>query len=127
MPNLLIVFLGGGLGSVLRYLAKVLWEENSSFVFPYPTFIVNILGSLFLGFVAGLIMYKANFLSPSMRIFLMVGIAGGFTTFSSYSLEIVSLFRNGHFYMALFYSVGSVIISLLAIVLGGLLSKSLWG
>ena len=121
--NILLVFLGGGLGSVLRYLVKVFCEKNLIGVFPYSTFSVNILGSFFIGFVCALVFYKTSLISPQLKLFLTVGVAGGFTTFSSYSFEVVELFKNGHFIAGCVYSVLSVIISLAAVICGVLSAK----
>lgn len=126
MINVLMVFLGGGIGSVLRYLLKVECEKNICGVFPYATFSVNIIGSLFLGMIAALVLCRENCMSNPMKLFLMVGIAGGFTTFSTYSVEVVNLFRSGHFLSACLYASLSVIISLAAVVCGALIVKSLW-
>ena len=121
--NVFLVFLGGGLGSVLRYLVKVFCEKNLIGVFPYSTFSVNILGSFFIGFVCALVFYKTSFISPQLKLFLTIGVAGGFTTFSTYSFEVVELFRNGHFAVGCVYSVLSVIISLAAVICGVLSAK----
>ena len=123
MMNILLVFLGGGLGSVFRYLVKIFCERNLSGVFPYATFCVNVAGSFFIGFVCALVFYKTSFISPQLKLFLIIGVAGGFTTFSTYSFEVVELFRNGHFAVGCVYSVLSVIISLAAVICGALSAK----
>ena len=81
--NILLVFLGGGLGSVFRYLVKIFCERNLSGVFPYATLCVNVAGSFFIGFVCALVFYKTSFISPQLKLFLTIGVAGGFTTFST--------------------------------------------
>ena len=126
MINVIVVFLGGGIGSVLRYLGKILCEKSLSGVFPYATFSVNIIGSFFIGFITALMFYKTNFVSPQIKLFLTIGLAGGVTTFSTYSFEVVSLFREGHFIIGCVYSILSVIMSLGAVVIGALLAKYIW-
>ena len=121
-----MIFLGGGAGSVLRYLVKILCEKNLGGLFPYATFGVNIIGSFFLGFITALMFYKTNFVGPQIKLFLTIGLAGGFTTFSTYSLEVITLFKEGHFVFGCVYSVLSVIMSLGAVVIGALLAKYIW-
>ena len=88
--NVFLVFLGGGLGSVLRYLVKVFCEKNLIGVFPYSTFSVNILGSFFIGFVCALVFYKTSLISPQLKLFLTVGVAVG-----CYSLSLLFFFGGG--------------------------------
>lgn len=123
MINVLMVFLGGGIGSVLRYLLKIGCDKSFCAVFPYATFSVNIIGSLFLGMLATLALCRENCMSSSMKLFLMVGIAGGFTTFSTYSVEIINLFRSEHFITAFAYALLSVLLSLAAVIVGAMIVK----
>ena len=118
MKSLLIVALGGGLGSVGRYLLSgwilhrvVAWQ------FPLGTFVVNVLGCLFVGLVGGLVV-KHDLLSPDWRLFLFTGIAGGFTTFSAFGLETFYLLRKDEIGVAAAYVVLSVLIGLLVLWAG---------
>jgi len=121
--NLVAVFLGGGLGSVLRYLLGALLCKNISSVFPIATFLINIFGSLFLGFVLGLFMAKGH-ANPQLKLFLTVGIAGGFTTFSTFTVETFNLFKDGHGYLAFIYPVSSIILGFIAVLIGFYLART---
>lgn len=112
-----LVFLGGGLGSTLRYAINVLCGRTLGTNFPYSTFIINITGSLVMGLIAGYLAFKGEALQP-WRIFLMTGILGGYTTFSAFSLDAVTLYERGEMGMAVFYVVGSVVLSIAGLVAG---------
>jgi len=116
------VFLGGGIGSVLRYLCNLFFIKNVPYGYPYATFFENILGSLFLGFILGVFMAKDG-LNPNLKLFLTVGIAGGFTTFSTFTFETFGLLKSGHTILALIYPVSSIALGFLAVVAGFYLSR----
>lgn len=117
LKSFLIVGLGGGLGSVLRYLVSVVTHKFYKGGFPLATFGINILGSLFIGILIG-IYGKNPDINTSQKLLLVTGFCGGFTTFSAFSLENVSLIQNGQFSIALFYTLSSVFVGLLAVFLG---------
>jgi len=118
-----MIFLGGGIGSVLRYLLKIFCDKNFGEFLPYGTFAANILGSLFLGFVVALAFKRTDLLDTNTKLFLTVGIAGGFTTFSTYSLETVNLIKQGYLGVGIFYSLISLLLGVVAIYLGIYLAK----
>lgn len=122
--NLIAVFLGGGIGSVLRYLLGAIFGKNFETVFPFATFLINITGSLFLGFVLGLFMAKTN-VNTQLKLFLTVGVAGGFTTFSTFTVETFNLFKDGHNYLALIYPISSIIIGFGAVLAGFYLARTI--
>lgn len=122
--NFLAVFLGGGIGSLLRYLLGTVFGKNFNTVFPVATFLINILGSLFLGFVLGLFVAKGHSNHP-LRLFLTVGIAGGFTTFSTFSVETFHLFKDGHSALALIYPVSSIALGFGAVLVGFYLARTM--
>ena len=115
MKSLLIVAVGGGLGSIGRYaLSGWVLHRLISWQFPLGTFVVNVLGCLFVGLLGGLVV-RHDLLSSEMRLFLFTGIAGGFTTFSAFGLETFYLLRKGEVAIAATYVVLSVIVGILAL------------
>ena len=124
MLNSLMIFLGGGTGSVLRYLVKVLCDKTLPLNYPWGTFSVNILGSLILGFAVAFFIDKPQ-VDTSVKLFFTVGITGGFTTFSTFSLDIVNLIKQGNVSICLLYIIASLLLSVLALYAGMLLAKCL--
>ena len=124
MKQLLFIGLGGFIGSILRYLVSKLNLSVHFLSIPVGTLSVNIIGSLVIGFIAGIAM-KSEIISPDVRLFLMVGVCGGFTTFSSFSLENMMLLQNGQYFSALIYTLSSVIFSIMAVYLGYIISNIL--
>lgn len=118
--NFILVFIGGGLGSGLRYiLSKYL---NASTLIPYGTLIANIGGSLILGIALGWAI-KTNNLSTPTNLLISVGFCGGFTTFSTFSFENYALLKSGDYFPFLLYFFGSLLIGLLSIIAGVFISK----
>jgi len=114
LKNFLLVGLGGGIGSMLRYGTSLLFTSR---YFPYSTLAVNIIGSFIIGLVLGMSLKSEYFLS-NWKLFLATGICGGFTTFSSFSAENVELLQTGKTLSALMYIVASVVLGLVAAWLG---------
>ena len=111
MTNYILVFVGGGLGATARYWLQGFVYAKSGTSFPFGTLAVNVLGC----FVIGLIMssMEERFLvQPSIRVFITIGILGGFTTFSAFSFETISLFRDGEALFALINALGSLLLCL---------------
>ncbi|MBB5052727.1 CrcB protein [Afipia massiliensis] len=115
--NYLLVFVGGGLGASLRHAVNVGCARAWGLNFPYGTFLINITGSLVMGLIAGYLAFKGDASQP-WRLFIMTGILGGYTTFSAFSLDAVTLYERGEMGMALFYVVGSVVLSIAGLVAG---------
>jgi len=101
MLRYLYVALGGAIGSMLRYALSGVDFKISNGIFPTGTLLVNLLGSLVIGFLWG--MFDRFDFSPLIRVFLFVGIMGGFTTFSSFSLENLNLLLDGEIKTAVIY------------------------
>ncbi len=119
--KVLFVFLGGGIGSALRYLiAKHM--NNGTIGITYGTLLVNILGSLLIGILLGL-SAKNNILTQNQTLLLAVGFCGGFTTFSTFAFENAMFIKNGDYLNFVIYTLGSVIIGILAVFLGLFLAK----
>ncbi len=117
MNSFLLIGLGGALGSMLRYAVMVLATRFFGVGFPYGTLIVNILGSLAMGLLIGWGAHRTQ-IDPQLRNFIAVGVLGGFTTFSTFSLDVVTLFQREPNYLALVYIMLSVTVSVIALMLG---------
>lgn len=125
MRNLLLVGLGGCAGSMLRYLAAGLAQRLSgSLWFPAGTLCVNIAGSLAIGVLAGLAEHRA-LLTPATRMLVLVGLLGGFTTFSTFSYETLALLREGQMMAAGVYVGAHLVCGLGAVWLGYALSAAI--
>ena len=123
MKILLWVFLGGGLGSSLRYGLHLLFKNTTS-QYPIGTFTANLIGCLLIGIFFG-ILHKLNVLKEEAHFFFIVGFTGGLTTFSSFALDNVHLFKSGSLLQPLIYSFGSIIMGILMVVIGLWFSKTL--
>lgn len=122
--NILIVGLGGGIGSILRYLCQKWVNESYQHNFPIATFLVNVFGCLLIGVFYAL-GEKGNILSPQTRLLLITGLCGGFTTFSTFAFENMSLLRTGDTFYFLLYAVGSVVLGIAAVYIGSFIIKLL--
>ena len=116
MKGLLLVFLGGGLGSSLRYWIGLYLNSYKSGI-PYGTFAANIIGSLIIGIVLGLSL-KNNYLSNNTILFLATGFCGGFTTFSAFAYENHLFLKSGDFMTFALYTIASFIIGFAAVFFG---------
>ena len=120
------VALGGALGSAARYWCSGLVANAMGETFPWGTLIVNVSGSLVIGFIAAVSGPDGRFLiPPEARQFMLVGILGGFTTFSSFSLQTLSLARDGEWLLAGANIVGSVVLCLIAVWAGHMLAATI--
>jgi CrcB protein len=114
-----LVGLGGALGSLARHgLNHVIHQRNLSATFPIGIFVINVLGSALIGAVVGLVASGRVSLSFEARTFVIVGLLGGFTTFSSFSLDTLALIRDGHLESAVWNVIGQVGLSLIAVWAG---------
>ena len=115
----LLVAGGGAVGSVARHgLNHLIRERHVAETFPLGIFLINVLGSGLIGIVAGALTSSRWTVSFEMRTFIVVGLIGGFTTFSSFSLDTFALIRDGHTIQAAWNVVGQVGLSLVAVALG---------
>jgi CrcB protein len=109
------VAVGGAIGSVGRFWLTIVMTALTGPRFPWGTLLINVLGSMVIGLVAGLTLTPARVgMHPDIRIFLMTGVCGGFTTFSAFSLQTLELMQTGDVVPALGYAVGSVVLCVLA-------------
>ena len=120
MKELLYIFVGGGIGSTLRYIASLLWQHlrlhpaYSDIIFPWPTLIVNIVGCLLIGLFYA---HSASWhLKPETTLMLTTGLCGGLPTFSTFSYESITLLRTGHTTLFIIYISTSIILGLAAVL-----------
>lgn len=119
LRTLMLVALGGGVGSVLRHLvSKAVYKWFPTFI-PVGTFVVNVLGCFVIGLLYGLALRNTS-CQGDIKVLLMTGLCGGFTTFSAFALENVSLLQSGEYMQAALYISASVVMGVLA-VFGGII------
>ena len=116
--NPLLVFLGGGLGAVSRYLLTSFIGNQVGGNFPFGTFTANVLGSFCMGFAMFCFMSRGVAVPEHIRLLLLVGFLGGFTTFSSFSMETVSLLQNQHIVSSIMNVAGNVCLGIGAVLAG---------
>ena len=122
IKNLLLVGLGGAVGSMLRYLTSALINKYCTSLFPWATFTINMLGCLLIGFLVALA-EKQPWAGDGFKYLFITGFCGGYTTFSAFANENFGLFNGGHTVTALLYIMGSVVCGLLAVGAGLLLGR----
>jgi CrcB protein len=124
----LIISLGGALGTAARYWLATWVALRFGETFPFGTMIINVLGSFIIGFFAALTLPEGRLLvSPQLRNFVMIGICGGFTTFSSFSFQTLRLLQDGQITWASLNILGSVILCLVGVWLGYALAMMMNG
>ncbi|WP_298760384.1 fluoride efflux transporter CrcB [uncultured Psychroserpens sp.] len=116
MKQLLLVFLGGGIGSAIRFLIGKQFTFDS-FHFPWATFIVNLIGSFIIGIVFGYMLVKGK-IANDLFVFLVAGFCGGFTTYSAFAHESISLLKAGQTQLFLTYVLSSIFIGFFCVWLG---------
>jgi CrcB protein len=124
MGVILSVGVGGGLGAMIRYFVAG-WVQPAGATFNWGIFVINITGGLVMGLIVEASALKLN-LSPELRAFLTTGILGGYTTFSTFSLDSVLLLQKGQYGLAAGYIIGSVVLSILALFAGLYLVRAVY-
>jgi CrcB protein len=117
IKNLFLVLLGGGLGSISRYLLSFYLTKNNVSNFPWATFIANSVGCLLIGLFFGYIQ-KNNLQNETLKLLLITGFCGGFTTFSTFSLENIQFIQNQNYNLAITYTLASLFVGFLAVIIG---------
>lgn len=118
------VAIGSALGGLARWSITSWIQARAGLAFPWGTFTVNATGALLLGFLSRVALATPA-ISPEMRLFLTVGLCGGYTTFSTYSYETAVLVEHGEYGRATAYAIGSMLVSLVALFLGFMLARLL--
>lgn len=125
MNTISLIFIGAGLGGVLRYGVSTginnLFNKN----FPYGTLVVNVSGSLLMGFLFVIILERFQSIAPQLRALLLIGFLGGYTTFSSFSIETINLMENANWFPAIVNILLSTILCLMAAWMGVILGRNL--
>ncbi len=114
----MLIFFGAGIGGVLRY-----WVSNSIYLilgrqFPYGTLIVNVSGCFLMGLLFVITLERVDGFGPEVRALLLIGLLGGYTTFSSFSIETINLFENGNWFSAIMNMLLSTVVCVIAAWLG---------
>lgn len=122
IKNLFLVAIGGASGSVLRYLVHWIVSKKTLSTFPYQTFIVNIIGCLLIGILVGYLA-KNQAQNETLKLLLITGFCGGFTTFSAFGLENINMIQNQNYQLAFIYTSLSLVLGILAVSLGIFISK----
>lgn len=122
MLKIILVLFGGALGTLGRYYLSAWPHKNLEILFPWGTLLVNALGGFIIGLAWGMV--ESLNLSPNIRTFFFIGILGGFTTFSTYALETLNLFREGNFKLALINVLANNFAALLLVFAGFIISRS---
>jgi CrcB protein len=125
MLNIALVAIGGAIGSVARYLVGVWSVRLAGPNFPWGTFTVNVVGAFLIGLLMEIIARRFD-ASAEMRVFVVTGIIGGFTTWSSFTLDAVVLFERGDIGLSALYLMGSLVVSFAAIFAGLALGRALF-
>jgi len=121
MKNLLLVGIGGFLGSISRYSVSIVITKIFPITFPLGTFTINIVGSFLIGLIYGIIEEYPPL--SAYRLFFATGFCGGFTTFSSFSAENLALLEKGEYLLFVAYSLGSLILGIIFVFVGVMSSK----
>ena len=116
IKDIILVGIGSGIGGICRYLISHAMNHGFN-GFPWGTFTVNVAGCLLIGILWGATSRLQNF-SPSFSLFLMVGFCGGFTTFSTFSKEGLTMLQANNYLLFSFYAIGSVVLGIMAVALG---------
>ena len=120
--TLILIGIGGGLGSILRYLTGFVFFKFYSSTFPLATFSINLIGCFIIGILIAF-SSKQFILSEQLKFFLITGFCGGYTTFSAFSTENIQLFLKGEYLITALYIAASVFFGILAVFLGMVLVK----
>ncbi len=126
MLNIILIFIGSGLGGACRYLVSHgIYSYSSGRIFPYGTLCVNVCGSFLIGFLSVLFFSRFYFISPQLRALFLIGFLGGFTTFSAFAFESFNLLENRELFLAFLNIFASVFLSVLMAWIGIILGRAI--
>ncbi|MEP9356572.1 fluoride efflux transporter CrcB [Xanthobacter sp. KR7-65] len=126
LPPALVVFIGAGLGGMIRHAMNLMVPKLLGTGFPAATFVINVSGSFLMGLIAGYFAFRdGEAWSQTARLFLTTGVLGGYTTFSTFSLDFLYLMERGDYGLALGYAAGSVALGFAGVYAGMMLVRSL--
>lgn len=123
IKQILLVGLGGGIGSMLRFIISLFSTKYFDSKFPIATITVNVIGSLLIGVILAYL-HKTNTESSDLKFLLAIGLCGGFTTFSTFAWENLQLFNNQQYYLAIFYTLLSLLLCFIGVAGGYFIIKS---
>jgi CrcB protein len=123
MSKLFLVFLGGGLGAMVRWQTGVWGMRAWGTAWPWATFTVNIVGGFLMGMLVGWLAHRGGVSQDRWRVFIGVGVLGGFTTFSAFSLETALMIERREYSAAFAYALASVLLSVGALFVGLMLAR----
>jgi len=121
--RLLYVVIGGGLGALIRYLLSSIIQKQSASLFPYGTLVVNLIGALFIGFLWEL--FSDITVSTNIRVLIFMGVLGGFTTFSTFSLETFNLLKDRQYITALINVIVNNMFCIILVFAGSFMARFL--
>ena len=124
LRTLLFIGMGSFIGGIARFLLARWVQGGTGSSFPFGTLAVNVLGCLAIGLLYG-IFERGNLMNPDLRLFLTVGLCGGFTTFSTFSLETLELIEGGQYTIAGAYALASVVLCVAGVLAGKMLARAL--
>jgi CrcB protein len=120
--NILLVFAGSAAGGSVRYITSLLIQSKNTTQFPLGTFLINLIGCFIIGTIYAIASRNAS-TGSDIKLLLATGFCGGFTTFSAFAFENLELFKSGQYLTALLYIILSVVLGILAVILGAYLIK----
>jgi CrcB protein len=122
LKNILLVLAGSAAGGSVRYITSLMIQSKNTTQFPLGTFLINLIGCLIIGMIYAIASRNAS-TGSDIKLLLATGFCGGFTTFSAFAFENLELFKSGQYLTALLYIILSVVLGILAVILGAYLIK----
>jgi CrcB protein len=122
LKNILLVLAGSAAGGSVRYITSLMIQSKNTTLFPLGTFLINLIGCFIIGMIYAIASRNAS-TGSDIKLLLATGFCGGFTTFSAFAFENLELFKSGQYLTAILYIILSVVLGILAVILGAYLIK----